>query len=293
MFLCFITHLGFGQQLPQYSQYLVNDFIFNPAVAGARPAFEMNLGSRYQWEGLSDAPRTYIASAQGPLQNKKVGLGGFVYADVTGPTKRTGFQFAYAYHFKINDNVKLSLAASGGLMQFAVDGGKLNLKNPDDIALSNSYQSAIAPDASAGFYLYSDDFFVSGSVPQILGSSLRFFDDYAKTLSNLSRHYFLSAGYNFGLGNSIKLQPSFLVKYIQPTVQIDATLRLMYEDLIWVGANFRPDDAIGFLMGYTFLENFHVAYAYDYPIGDLQTYSTGSHEFILGFRFNNRAHLKK
>lgn len=57
-----------AQQLPQFTQYQLNDYVINPAVAGSRPYFEAKSNNRYQWEGITDAPRTFTLGINGPLK---------------------------------------------------------------------------------------------------------------------------------------------------------------------------------------------------------------------------------
>ena len=102
-----LTLLGArAQQLPQLSQYVFNDYIFNPAVAGSRPWFELRTGHRYQWVGITDSPRTFTLSGTTPL-GRKMGVGAQLFTDHVGPTRRTGFQASYAYHLNITDEVRL------------------------------------------------------------------------------------------------------------------------------------------------------------------------------------------
>ena len=66
-----------AQQLPQLTQYMHNDYIFNQAVAGSRPALELRSGHRYQWVGVQDAPRTFTLSGHS-LVGRQMGVGGYL-----------------------------------------------------------------------------------------------------------------------------------------------------------------------------------------------------------------------
>src|ERR1035437_8806270 len=125
LLLLFAATSAFAQQLPQYSQYMFNDFVMNPAIAGRSNYWEANSNNRYQWVGITDAPRTYILSLQGPLKNKKMGLGGTIFTDIVGPTRRTGANLAYAYHVKLSTTYKLSFGVNAGVLQYSVDGSKI------------------------------------------------------------------------------------------------------------------------------------------------------------------------
>ena len=79
-----------AQQLPQYSQYMLNQMAINPAIAGKDEFAEVRSNSRQQWVGITDAPRTYMLTLQGPFVGKNMGLGMNLYTDIVGPTRRTG-----------------------------------------------------------------------------------------------------------------------------------------------------------------------------------------------------------
>jgi type IX secretion system PorP/SprF family membrane protein len=59
-----------AQQLPHYTQYLMNPFVINPAVAGIENYWDIKASHRHQWAGLQDAPVTSYLTAHGPLGNR-------------------------------------------------------------------------------------------------------------------------------------------------------------------------------------------------------------------------------
>ena len=108
-----------AQELPLYSQYVLNAFMVNPAIAGNDGYTTFNTTARQQWLGFSEAPRTYSASWQTRVLKKsykiinrpvksdnrlkpstkgRVGLGAYLINDVNANVARTGFSFTYAYH---------------------------------------------------------------------------------------------------------------------------------------------------------------------------------------------------
>ncbi len=277
------------QQLPHFTQYLLNDYVTNPAIGGTQSYFKAQSNHRYQWAGVTDAPRTYVFSLNGPIIHQKMGLGAYLFTDFTGPTRRSGFQASYSYILNVTRDVRLSFGISAGVLQFLVDGGKVNLENLNDLVLSNTIQSVTVPDIGGGLYLFHDDWFVSLSAPQLVGSKLQFFENFEETQARLSRHFFASAGYNFRLTDDIDVQPSFFMKFVDPTpLQVDATLRAIYQKKIWFGVSYRSEDAFGALIGFDFLDNFMLGYSYDLPINGLARVSSGSHELMVGFKFLSR-----
>src|ERR1700741_4713389 len=132
----FSTEKTIAQQLPQYTQYMLNDFVLNPAIAGkGKDYWDCRTNNRYQWQGITDAPRTSIMSVQGPFKNRKMGIGGTLFSDIVGPTRRVGFNMSYSYHLKLNSEYTLNLGLSAGVLQYSVDGHKLTLHDNDDLIL--------------------------------------------------------------------------------------------------------------------------------------------------------------
>ncbi|MBP6311108.1 MAG: type IX secretion system membrane protein PorP/SprF [Flavobacteriales bacterium] len=270
-----------AQQLPQLSQYQFNDYIINPAVAGSRPFFELRSGHRNQWVGIQDAPRTFTLSGATPV-GEKMGIGGYIFTDNVGPTRRTGVQFSYAYHFKITGDLKLSFALSAGMLQFLIDGSKIDFHDPNDPVIDDQLRGGIKPDAKFGFYLYHPKFWLGATAPQILGNKITFLETSTSNLSRLQQHYYVSGGYRFFLGEDWRVEPSFLLKYVDPVpMKVDVTATIKYKNAVWLGASYRTNDAISVMLGYWHKQTFQFGYSYDLITSNLQNYSTGSHEVML------------
>ena len=285
--LAFLPGVLFTQQLAHFTQFYLNEYIINPAAGGTKNYFDVKSSYRYQWVGVNDAPRTFTLSMDGPMGKKKnMGLGGYVYSDITGPTRRTGFKVSYAYNFKVTSDIKLSFGLAGGLMQFAVDGSEITLAETNDVAFANSLTSAYTPDAAFGAYLYSDDFYASISIPQLIGTELKFTDNHTNTKNKLENHYYINGGYKFRTGAWV-LEPFAQIKYIPPVnPQIDIGGRAIYNDLIWLGGTYRSEDAAAVFVGLHLVENFVFSYSYDIITTDINSVSSGTHEIVLGLRFH-------
>ncbi len=277
-----------AQQLPQLTQYQFNDYVFNPAIAGSRPFFELRSGHRYQWVGIQDAPRTFTLSGTTPL-GEKMGVGGYLFTDIVGPTRRTGVQFSYAYHLQFTEDLKLSLGLSAGLLQFLIDGSKITLRDPGDPAMDDQLRGELMPDAKFAFYLYHPKFWFGATAPQLLRNKVQFFDERNEVLSRMEDHYYVTGGYRIGLGENWKLEPSFLLKYVDPVPpKLDITATIRYKESVWVGASYRTNDAYAAMVGIWLKETFQFGYSYDIITSNLRNYSTGSHEVMLALTFGKQ-----
>jgi type IX secretion system PorP/SprF family membrane protein len=291
--LCCCQNL-FSQQLPHFSQYYLNDFLINPAVAGSRNYFEGVSTHRYQWEGITDAPRTYTLSVHGPTKNNKMGLGGYLFTDNVGPTRRTGFNLSYAYHLKLNEKLKLSLGLNAGILQFMIDGSKITLRDADDAIITNGVQKELVPDAGFGMYLYHEKYYFGFSAPQLLNTRVEFFDQGQNPTGTLPSHFFLTGAYKIKATEDLVVEPIAFVKYVSPApVQFEGTIRLIYKDYIWISGTYRDKDAVTASIGYIINNSFTIAYAYDFTTTNLKNYSDGSHELMIGARFYKNTNKKK
>jgi type IX secretion system PorP/SprF family membrane protein len=297
-----------AQQKALYSQYMTNYYLLNPAVAGFEKDVNFKVGYRNQWVGFDGAPKTYYLSGEGALFNRHLkrsrraqafhGAGGYVYTDQTGPTTRTGALASYAYHVPLNRKIFLSSGIFAGFQQFRFDPSKVYLadgSNERDPVTNHGRIDAFMPDLTVGVFLHSQEFYVGASLFQVLGNKIHSADG-AEEVSRLSRHLFVSGGYNFDVNDKIRLMPSVLLKYVQAApIQADLNLKgayhfskrrqkSVYDDQVWAGISYRTQDAVVGLVGVNFMEQFQLSYTYDITVSRMRHHSSGSHEVVLGYR---------
>jgi len=284
-----LAFCGISQQLPQYTQYMLNEMAINPAVAGKDEFADVRSNNRYQWVGITDAPRTYMLTLHGPIKDKNMGLGMNLYTDIVGPTRRTGLNFSYAYHMKMKDDMFLSMGLSAGILQWGIDGSKLYLRDEGDENLLSTYQTTYVPDFGAGIYFHKKDrFYVGVSLPQIYQAPIKLYEGAGKN-SKIVNHFNFNAAYKFDLGDDFKIEPSFLVKYAIPAPpKLDVGARVIYQEQIWLGGAYRHNDAFTALVGYFYKNYLMIGYSYDFTTTNIKKYSSGTHEIMLGIRFSKK-----
>ena len=283
-FALLLSFGAFGQQLEQFSLYSQNQYVVNPAYAGSGDDFEVTLMNRNQWSGVEDAPRTFTLSLVAPFNNPHVAMGGYLFVDNAGPTRRTGLQLSYSYHFQLYDNLKLGLSASMGMLQFAIDGTRITLGEDGDPALYSSYNKQLLFDAKFGIYASGDRYHVGLALPQLLQNKVRLYEPVDASLNRLEDHYMVSGSYRFSFGN-IDVEPSVLLKYVDPApLKVDANVRVIYQEQVWLGGGWRSNDAWVAAVGYEWNSSLSVAVAYDYTTSKLQSVAGNTTEVIIGFR---------
>ena len=282
--LVFLAAFTKAQQLPMYSQYLTNDFILNPAIAGSKPYFPIQINSRTQWSGLGViAPKTNTLSYHMPVAYDAIGIGAIVMQDETGPYSQIGVTLSFAYHIQLDkdDVTRLSLGLSGLMTQHTLNQDDLIFHNPDP-EFQGRY-SKMVPDASFGAYLYSKNFSLSASAHQLFESTFKesvqdIFGDNSQV-----RHYFAHASYRIDIYSNLAIEPSLLVKSteVSPT-QLDLNARAILDNNYWAGLSLRSSKSLTVLAGLN-MGSLFLSYSYDYGISSLSSLNSGSHEISLGF----------
>jgi type IX secretion system PorP/SprF family membrane protein len=264
----------------------LNEFYYNPAVAGARDVYMANLNYRNQWVGFNEAPRTYMASVYGSYKNKrKVGLGASVVGDRSGLAQRTGAYLTYAYHFSLTQKLRLGLGVSGGFLQYRIRLYDVRVVDNGDDMLTGNVLNANAPDLNAGFYLYHDKFWIGGSGYQLLNNTLKFNGSNSK----ITTHYYASGGFNITVNKKNIIQPSFLFRMNAPVpYQMDLSLRWLYDKKFWAGFSYRTDDAYCIMLGFTVKDRLNIGYSFDYAFSNIKKYSNGSHEICISYTINKK-----
>tara|TARA_B110000305_G_scaffold120735_1_gene135459 strand:- start:284 stop:1198 length:915 start_codon:yes stop_codon:yes gene_type:complete len=294
IFILILPLLSSGQQLPLYSQYMLNDFAINPALAGSKSYSPLRLNVRNQWAGLgASAPLTNTLSFHAPLRDGQFGLGGTVFQEKTGPYSQFGLMFSYAYHIKLSNSnsTRLSLGASAMLTQHSLNQDELEFKNPDP-GFESGVVSSLAPDASFGAMLQSPSYYIGGAIHQLFETTFREASSNIFGDNDQVRHYILNGGFKYFISNDVFLEPSFFIKTIEGgPVQLDVNARLVL-DKFWTGVSLRTSKSVVALVGLE-IGKLQFGYGFDLTLSSIGSYTSGSHEISLGFnipQMRNRRH---
>ncbi|HBC05692.1 MAG TPA: hypothetical protein DC015_16215, partial [Aequorivita sp.] len=160
-----------AQQDPQYTQYMYNTQVVNPAYAGNREALSFGLLYRTQWVNFGDgAPNTGTFTVNSPIASN-MGLGLSVVNDRIGPAVETNFNIDYSYSINTSETGKVSFGLKAGLDILDVDFSKLNIYDSNDPYFQeNNIDNKLQPQIGAGVYYNTEKFYVGLSVPNFLST---------------------------------------------------------------------------------------------------------------------------
>ncbi len=269
-----------AQQDPQYTQYMYNMNVVNPAYAGSKESLSLTALYRNQWSGAADNPVTFTFSAHSPL-GEKVGLGLSAIRDEWGPITETNVYADFSYTLQMGSSIKLALGLKAGATFHDVGLVDLDLQDRNDPLFAENINNTY-PNVGAGAFLYGDKFYVGFSVPNMLKSV--HLDENGMKYGNETNHYFGTAGYVFQVSDNFKLKPSVMVKSaFDAPVSFDGNLNALFYDRFELGASYRLDDSFSGLVGFQVTPNIRIGYAYDHVTSDIKTVGPASHEVILTF----------
>jgi len=290
-----------AQQDAQYSQYMFNGIYINPAYAGYKEVLNLHSFYRSQWTGITGAPRSMSLAVDAIANNGNVGLALQVASDKLGAQNNLSIYGNYAYRIRMNDDgsSRLALGLGVGMVQLGIDGSLLNPNNPEPNQ-PVGMQSTIVPDARAGVYFANDKFYAGFSADNLIATYIDI-DRYA-FIPQPKPHYYLTAGALFPLNENFQIKPSFLLKDDRggPT-SLDVNAFLMIKDFIWIGGSYRTgvklydksylqkdlssrNSAVAAIQIFP-SEKLRIGYGYDFSIGPLQGYSSGTHEISIAYSF--------
>ena len=270
-----------AQQDSQYTQYMYNTVVVNPAYAGSRGAMSVFGMHRNQWVGFDGAPKTNAFSIHTPFANSNIGAGLSFVNDQIGPTAENTITAAISYKLKVSEKFSLNFGLNTSATFFNFYANKLNPKDAADSTLEN-FKNSISPNLGIGFYLHSNKTYFGISAPQFFENYR--YDDNELSLNRERINLYFITGTVIPISSAIDFKPAFLAKYLDSApLQMDLSANFLFNQKLTLGAAYRYDAAVSALAGFQISEMLFVGYAYDFETTQLQKYNQGSHEIFLRF----------
>lgn len=296
MLVLLVCSLGttIAQQDAQYTQYMYNTQVVNPAYAGSRGVFSIAALHRSQWTGLDGAPTTQTLTLNTPVTDR-VGVGLSVINDEigNGANQNTYFNADFSYTVPVSKIAKLSFGVKAGGHLLDVNLTKLRNYNPGILVAQDAgIDSKFAPNFGAGVYYHNDSFYIGASVPNFLQT--KHFETSEGSNSYLveeQMEYYLISGFVMDLNHRTKLKPALLVKTASGApLQVDVSANFLFNDKFSMGLAYRWDAAVSALIGFQVSDKMMLGLAYDRETTELGAtrFNDGSFEFFLRFEFLSR-----
>ncbi|MCP4053642.1 PorP/SprF family type IX secretion system membrane protein [Mesoflavibacter zeaxanthinifaciens] len=273
-----------AQQDPQYTQYMYNMNVVNPAYAGSYEGVAIGALYRSQWVGLEGAPSTGTLTIHSPV-GKRVGLGLSLISDEVGPVNETNAYVDFSYTLPVGTGTKLAFGLKAGATFHDIGLTSVEVLDPNDPFYSENINE-VTPNIGAGLYFYKPNkYYISASMPNILESV--HLDANGFKIGSETQHAFVAAGYVFDLSENFKLKPHVMTKLaFSSPVTYDVNLNLFMYDFVEVGAGYRLDDSFSGMVNFLVAPNLRIGYAYDSVNSQLDVVTNSSHEIFINFDIN-------
>ena len=266
----------YGQHSGLNSNYLFNIFSINPAYAGQRRALDLTLFYRKQWLGATGTPQTASIMGSMEIKPKNLSLGLQYTNDNIGFTTTSSAKVALSYRIKIDEKQKIAFGIMPGYKRLYYDYRKLRTTTTGDGTFDLNTPVINSFITSAGIFYSTKNIYLGISSPELLNISSQ------KASPELN----FVAGYIISVGNQVVVKPSVLIREIKnaPT-QFDINVTTYIHESLGIGLAYRNKDALVVYFDWAIDKKFKIGYAYDYSVGTLRQFNSGSHEIMLNYFF--------
>jgi len=296
-------HTANAQHDAQFSQYMFNGLYINPAYAGYKEQWNLNMFYRTQWAGLPGAPKTFSAAADGVINDGRVGLGLQVVNDQLGAEKNTSLYGTYAYRIPLDGdgNKRFAIGISAGFIQQQLNLKALNPASQNDALLMSAKGTSMMPDARVGVFYNSERFYAGVSADNLVAGSFQK-SDKLRTYLRLKPNLFYTVGGLLPLSENVSLKPSILVKedFAGPT-SVDLNAFVLFHEKLWIGASYRTavfnkgdidnslskSGAVAGMVDFFINSKLRIGYAYDQTVNGTGANSYSTHELSLNYTWAN------
>lgn len=281
-----------AQQAPIFTNYNNSYTYINPGFAGMSEGVNVLGIYRQQWAGFADtegneiAPTTLLVTGDMPIRALGGGISLTVLNDQLGFEKNTNVGLGYSYHVDMGGSV-MGVGLSVSLLNRTVNFSQLVPGAPGDPLLNQlGEESGMLVDVSAGlFWQIPESLYIGVSGINLLNTTGKALGDGQTAASfTTDRTLYFVAGYPIMFESLpvFKFIPSVNVMTNLSSAQLNAGMKVVYNDVFSLGANYRPQESVGLTVGLT-IKDFVLGYAYD--INTMGYNIPGSHEISLSYCF--------
>jgi type IX secretion system PorP/SprF family membrane protein len=285
--ICFVfaavSLVSMAQQTPQSNVYTYNRFSINPAYTGASGCTEINFSHLNQWVKVEGAPLTSYVGVNTRL-GKNIGIGGQVLVDKIGMINQVTGMAAISYGLTFAKFHTLRFGLGVGYNQYRVNPTSAIAFDNQDPIINGGSQSSGTLNSELGIFYQWKNLELSVASKQLLQTYTNFgynsLDGYG-----LRRHFNALAAYRINVNNNLAIKPSVFMKGINTGMQTDLNADVIYKSFIQAGIGYRTQVGLIARAGINIQDLFFIGYAYETPMRNIASFSSGSHEVILGLKF--------
>lgn len=285
---------GAAQQQPVLSQYMLNNYYFNPAYTGSGERYNFSVLHRTQWSGYQDyegntgAPQMQLLTATANLDSTGHGFGLLLLRDKAAALTTFQAEISYAYRISLTAKSTLALGFRGGIATRSIDYDTYIIKHPNDPYIQQGKESQTRPRVMLGLWYNHEKYYVGVSANGLVTQA-----DYNALGIKNEKTYIVTAGYHVVIDHGWKLTPAAQIITTTDRTLVQGGATVNHADAFWAGLTYRHEEAISAIFGFSLLEKkLRVSYAFDYTTGNRSAKGSTSHELMIAYRIG-KLHPKK
>ena len=282
-----------AQQAPIFTNFSNSYAYANAGFLGMSEGVNLLGLYRQQWAGFVDndgnevAPTTFLLTADMPFRALNGGLGLSIMQDHIGFENNVNVGLGYSYHLDLGGST-LGIGVAGTLLNRSTEFSSYNPNNQGDQLLQGlGNESAMLFDFNVGlFWQLPESLYIGVSAVNVLQSMTKALSDNSESSASFitDRTFYAVAGYPFRLEDlpMFTFVPAVGVMSNLSSTQLNASAKVVYNDLFSLGVNYRMQESIGLIVGIT-IKDITVGYSYD--VNTMGLGVPGSHEIALSYCF--------
>ena len=280
---------SYAQQDPQYTQYMYNMSVINPAYAtDENSTINGGLLYRSQWARSIGGPTTGTGFFHTKITDRMEGGLSLVHDEIGDVVKQTSAFADFAYVIPMGEKLKLSFGIKAGATFYNANFDGFVYSDPTIDPAFNENINKTFPNVGAGLFVFTENYYVGLSVPNLLETKHLEENNGRVSQGSENIHFFLTGGYVLDLNDSFQFKPAFMTKYVNGApLSVDVTANFRYNNLVEFGIGYRLDDAYTGMVNFSLTDALRIGYAYDHTISNLDQFNSGSHEIMLLLNISN------
>lgn len=279
-----------AQQAPMFTNYSNSYASVNPGFGGLSDGLNVMGIYRDQWTGFKDntydvsvSPKTMLFSGDMPVKILQGGVTLSVMKDKIAYEDNINLNLGYSYHLDLGSGI-LGIGMAFNMLNRTVDFGKYHPIVENDPILPTGEESDMLLDANFGlFWQVPETFYIGMSITNLFESKGKMLVDNAGTTASFmgDRTFYFMAGFEYQFNNPVfVLLPSICLMTDIASTQINAGAKLLYNNKVWFGLNYRYQESVAAMVGFKFKD---IQLSYSYDVNTMGIAVQGSHEVCVSY----------
>lgn len=290
LFFLILCLESYAQLLPQ-TQYVINPYLYNPALAGVKRDMAFFLSYKKQWWGVEGSPDLATLTFEYPFEGRLTASSQLNY-QTEGPFRVLNFMGTASYFLPLDDYAEHFLFFG---MSLGVENSSINtseISDPNDPALANATLGQTGVIGNAGIaYAYSG-IRAGLSFPRLFARDIVVVEGNASNSFSPFDFWILNVSYLYNLNFfDLSIEPQLLYHADKfAGGQVEAMLTSYYQDYGFLGLSYRQNYGLSVYLGANINDMYTISYGYGFATTSATDlpFNNASHELGIRIKLANK-----